>query len=65
LLTRGFHLGLSPREDIARNGEEPVPTLAPSDGGAADGSQAEADDGGTSIGVIIGLATVVPARRVR
>jgi hypothetical protein len=78
LLTRGFHLGLPPREDIAGNGEEPVPTLAPSDGGAANGSQAEGDDGGTSIGVIIGLvvgivaaaaviglATVVLARRMR
>lgn len=71
-------VGLPPREDAAGNGEEPVPTLAPSDGGAANGSQAEADDGGTSIGVIIGLvvgivaaaaviglATAVVARRMR
>ncbi len=50
-------VGLPPRDDTARDGEEPVPTFPPSDGGA-DGAQ-EADGGGTSTGVLIGLALAV------
>jgi hypothetical protein len=70
-------VGLPPRDDTADDGDEPVPTFPPSDG-AAGGAQADGDDGGTSAGVIIGLAlgilavaaaialaTLVLARRLR
>jgi len=71
-------VGLPPREDTPPDGEEAVPTFPPSDGGS-DGAPAAAEDGGgTSAGVIIGLAlailavaaaialaTVVLARRLR
>ena len=71
-------VGLPPRDDAAQDGDEPVPTFPPSDGGDANGSQAQGGDGGTSAGVIIALAlgilavaavlafaTVVLARRFR
>jgi hypothetical protein len=71
-------VGLPPRESTADDGEEPVPTLPPSDGDSADGSAAQADGDGASAGVIIGLilaglavaaaiafATVVLRRRFR
>jgi hypothetical protein len=71
-------VGLPPRDDTAEDGEEPVPTFPPSDGGDADGSPTEEDGDGTSTGLIIGLAfgivaaaaviglaTVVLARRFR
>jgi hypothetical protein len=51
-------VGLSPREPTPQNGEEPVPTFQPSDGG---GSQAQSSDGGASTGVIIGLALAIIA----
>jgi hypothetical protein len=68
---------MPPRDDTTDDGEEPVPTFPPSDGGAGD-AQTDGDDGGTFTGVIIGLAlailavaaalalaTVVLARRFR
>jgi len=71
-------VGLPPREGISEDGEEPVPTFPPSGEGSENGSPASGDDGGTSTGVIIGLAlgilalaavigfaTVVLARRYR
>ena len=72
-------VGLPPREDTAQDGEEAVPTtFPPSDGGSGDAPAAAEDGGGTSAGVIIGLAlailavaaaialaTVVLARRLR
>lgn len=71
-------VGLPPREGTEQDGEEPVPTFPPSDGGPADGPAAEGDGGGTSAGVIIalalgilalaaaiGFATLVLARRLR
>ena len=71
-------VGLPPREDTAQDGEEAVPTFPPSDGGSDGPDGAAEDGGGTSAGVIIGLAlailavaaaiafaTVVLARRLR
>ncbi len=48
-------VGLPPREGIAEDGEEPVPTFPPSGEGSENGSPASGDDGGTSMGAIIGL----------
>ncbi len=71
-------VGLPPREAVAEDGEEPVPTFPPPGEGSENGSPASGDDGGTSTGVIIGLvlgvlalaavigfATAVVARRFR
>ncbi|MEE8346196.1 MAG: peptidase MA family metallohydrolase [Dehalococcoidia bacterium] len=54
-------VGLPPREDTAPDGEVPVPTFPPSDGGSPGGSVAEDDGGGTSTGTIIGLALAILA----
>ncbi len=53
-------VGLPPRDDAPDDGEEPVPTF-PSSDGAANGSPADADGGGTSAGTIIGLAAAILA----
>jgi hypothetical protein len=71
-------VGLPPRPDGGTDGEEPVPTFPPSDGGQGDGSAAGDDGDSSSLAVIvgivlgvlavagaIGLATVVLARRFR
>ncbi len=54
-------VGLPPREGTAEDGEEPVPTLPPSDGGDTGDATDEGDGGGTSTGAIIGLALAVLA----
>ncbi len=57
-------VGLPPREETADDGEEPVPTASPSDGGDTGDTGDPADDGdsgGTSTGTIIALALAILA----
>ena len=51
-------MGLPPREGAGGDGEEPAPTFPPSNGG--NGSARE-DDGGASVGLLIGLAVAILA----
>jgi hypothetical protein len=54
-------VGLPERPDAEPDGDEPVPTLTPSNGGDADGSATAGDDDGTSAGTIIALALAIVA----
>jgi hypothetical protein len=51
-------VGLPPREGTGGNGQEPSPTFPPSNGG--NGSAGD-DNGGASVGLVVGLAVAILA----